>query len=106
MGVRFFRECFDGQWTDLRLSDEEIVKLRIATVKSGIKCLKVVRDVVAEASADKANPVLISPADISTLAKAITPKYADVVSDYIRGKVWAKTHPATPATPAPAAAAK
>lgn len=105
MAVRYFRECIDGAWVDVRLSDEELNKLRRATVRSSAKCLKLVKEEVA-ALASEAEPITVSPAESMVMLQKIAPTYTDVVSDYIRNKVWVKNHPEAAAKKPEAAAAK
>ena len=102
MAIRFIRECISGEWMDIRLSDEEITKMRQATIRSAAKCLQLVRAEAATLAADAAHPVQLSPAEVLVLLQKVAPTYSDVVSDYIRGKIWAKKNP----TPQPAAAGK
>lgn len=102
MAVRYFRECIDGQWVDVRLTDVELDKLRRATARSVVKCLKLVKEEVAVLAADPKEPVQLSPAELMVLVQKVAPTYPDVVADYIRNKVWIKNHPSE----APVAAAK
>src|ERR1035437_3281778 len=105
MAVRYFRECVDSAWVDVRLSDEELNKLRRATVRSTAKCLKLVREEITALSSDP-EPTTISPAESMVMLQKIAPTYTDVVSDYIRNKVWVKNHPQDTAKKPEAAAAK
>lgn len=96
MSVRYPKECVNGEWPLMRLSDEEIIKLRTATAVSVIKCIKLVRSVAKAAETDTNDPIALSPADVVTIVKKVAPSYSDQVEDYIRGKIWLKAHPVTP----------